>query len=247
MQKGAKGYTAAMQKDEYPMRINKYLAHQKYCTRRAADELVEKRKVTINGRVAVLGDKVLEGDRVEVNFRPKKYRYYAYNKPRGIITHSAQGNETEIKEVFPIDGVFPVGRLDKDSYGLIILTDDGRLTDALLNPEHEHEKEYRVLCREKLPSYFQRRMEEGIDIEGYMTKPAKVQLLGDKKYSITLTEGKRHQIRRMCDKMGVAIAELERIRIMNVRLGSLKPGAHRAIEGPELIEFLDSVGLNRRN
>src|SRR3990167_4779490 len=233
--------------DEYPMRINKYLAHKKLCTRREADAYVSAGKVTINGRPAVLGDKVQESDDVRVSFRTKKYRYFAYNKPRGVISHSAQDGETEIKEMFPIDGVFPVGRLDKDSYGLIILTDDGRLTDALLNPEHEHEKEYRVLCREKLPSYFQRRMEEGIDIEGYMTKPAKVQLLGDKKYSITLTEGKRHQIRRMCDKMGVAIAELERIRIMNVRLGSLKPGAHRAIEGPELIEFLDSVGLNRRN
>ncbi len=225
------------------MRINKYLAHQKYCTRRAADELITKRKVLINGRVAVLGDKVVEGDKVEVNFRPKKYRYYAYNKPRGIITHSAQGDETEIKEVFPIPGVFPVGRLDKDSHGLIILTDDGRLTEALLNPEHEHEKEYRVLCREKLPSFFEKRMSEGVDIEGYTTKPAIVHILSNKKFTITLTEGKKHQIRRMCDKMGVAIAELERTRIMNIELGSLKSGQSRPLAGPELAQFLKSVGL----
>jgi len=124
-----------MDKPEYPMRINKYLASKRYCTRREADEIIEKGKVLINGKRAALGDKVSEKDVVEVKFRQKKYRYFAYNKPRGIITHSPQGEEEDIAMKVPLEGVFPVGRLDKDSYGLIILTDDGRITDKLLNPE----------------------------------------------------------------------------------------------------------------
>src|SRR6266581_4500293 len=112
---------------EFPMRINKYLANKKYCTRRAADKLISDGKVLINGKTAVLGDKVAESDNVEVRFHAKRYRYFAYYKPRGIITHSAQGeDEEEIADIVPVEGVFPLGRLDKDSYGLILLTDDGR-------------------------------------------------------------------------------------------------------------------------
>ena len=118
----------------FPMRINKYLAHKNLCTRREADTMIEAGKVTINGRKAVLGDKVSETDDVKVLFRQKKHRYFAYNKPRGIITHSPDKDEKDIKQSVPIQGVFPVGRLDKDSQGLIILTDDGRVTDKLLNP-----------------------------------------------------------------------------------------------------------------
>ena len=233
-----------MTESEYPMRINKYLAHQKYCTRRAADELITKRKVLINGRVAVLGDKVQEGDEVKVNFRPKKYKYYAYYKPRGIITHSAQEGEEEIADISPVEGVFPVGRLDKDSYGLIILTDDGRLTDPLLNPAFEHEKEYKVTTKDKLPGYFQKKMEEGVDIgENVTTKPCKVEIVSPKKFKIIITEGKKHQIRRMCGAFGQSAVELERVRIMNITLGNLRPGSYRPIEGDELKVFLKDLGI----
>lgn len=232
-----------MQKAAYPMRINKYLASKKYCTRRAADELIQKRKVTINGRIAVLGDKVKEADVVEVSFRPRKYRYFAYNKPRGVITHSPQGEESEIADMIPEEGVFPVGRLDKDSYGLIILTDDGRLTDALLNPEHEHEKEYEVVTLEKLPAYFKDKMEAGVDIGGYTTRPCTVRILGDKKFSITITEGKKHQIRRMCGAFGQSAISLMRKRIMNISLGDLKSGQYRAIQGEELEKFKAALGF----
>lgn len=233
---------------EYPMRINKYLAKQKYCTRRAADELIEKGLVAINGRPAVLGDKVKEHDNVEVKWRQTKYRYFAYNKPRGIITHSAQEGEEEIKEILPIQGVFPVGRLDKDSYGLIILTDDGRITDALLNPERAHEKEYEVMTTEELPTNFKAKMETGVNIggpgrAGYVTKPCRVKIFGDRKFSITLTEGKKHQIRRMCGFFGLATSHLLRTRIMNIKLGGLKPGEYRAIKGAELDTFLKSLGF----
>ncbi|MBV9159338.1 MAG: rRNA pseudouridine synthase, partial [Candidatus Kaiserbacteria bacterium] len=205
--------------ETYPMRINKYLAARKYCTRREADEWITEGRVMINGRRAVLGDKVRESDQVDVRFRPQKFCYFAYNKPRGVITHSAQGDEKEIADAIPLKGVFPVGRLDKDSFGLIILTDDGRVTDALLNPAHEHEKEYQVLTLTKLPAHFKERMEAPVDIGGYETKRSSVRILGAKKFSIVITEGKKHQIRRMCGAFGQSAVELKRIRIMNIKLG----------------------------
>ena len=227
----------------YPMRINRYLALKKYCTRREADALVSAGKVTINGRRAVLGDKVSEKDKIDVNQKKRTYRYFAFNKPRGIITHSPQEGETDIASLSGITGVFPIGRLDKDSYGLILLTDDGRLTDALLNPVHEHEKEYEVLCNEPLPGFFKKHMEAGVDIEGYKTKPTEVKILGDRKFSIVLTEGKKHQIRRMCAAFGLTTAELKRMRIMNIRLRDLKSGESRKIEGDELDTLLSRTGL----
>ncbi|OYV28079.1 MAG: hypothetical protein B7W98_00320, partial [Parcubacteria group bacterium 20-58-5] len=133
--------------DDYPMRINKYLAHEGISTRRGADELIARKKVLINGRVAVIGEKVNEGDTVELRGKSsaKKFVYYAYHKPVGVITHSPQLGEKDIKQsvALPKD-VFPVGRLDKDSSGLIILTNDGRVTDRLLAPGYDHDKEYRV-------------------------------------------------------------------------------------------------------
>lgn len=232
---------------EYPMRINKYLAFKKYCTRREADTFIERGLVKINGKKAALGDKVSETDVVDVALPARSFQYLAYYKPRGIITHSAQkqidADETEIKEILPVSGVFPIGRLDKDSYGLIILTDDGRLTDALLNPEHEHEKEYEVMTAAKLPSYFKGRLEAGIDIGGYVTKPCTIQIKGDKKFTITITEGKKHQIRRMVGALGQSAVSLKRTRIMNIQLGALKSGQYRKIAGAELQKFLGALGL----
>ncbi len=230
-------------KPSFPMRINKYLASKKLCTRREADELITKKLVFINGRPAVLGDKVEETDSVEVKGPQKKYRYFAYNKPRGVITHSPQGDEESIKDIFPIKNLFPIGRLDKDSYGLIILTDDGRITDGLLNPKNEHEKEYAVECLDELPSNFKKKMESGVNIGDYTTKPCKVEITGERTFLITLTEGKKHQIRRMCGAFGQNAVELKRVRVSNITLGNLKPGDYRAIEGEELKEFLESVGV----
>ena len=228
----------ALQKCNMPIRINKYLADHNYCTRREADTYIEQGLVLINGRKAVLGDKVKEGDKVETLFKPRSYRYYAYNKPRGVITHSPQEGEQDILQNIPLEGVFPIGRLDKDSHGLIILTDDGRITDKLLHPDYEHEKEYKVTTNEKLVSGFQKKMEKGVDIDNYVTKPAQIKILGDKTFSIVLTEGKKHQIRRMCAAVGNTVDDLERIRIMNIELGTLKPNQYRAIGGKELQEFL---------
>jgi len=212
------------------VRINKYLALKKISTRRGADELVKNKKVFINGRVAVHGDKVKEEDKVEVKgAAEKQYVYFAYNKPIGIETGS------------PREDLFPLGRLDKASHGLMILTNDGRITDQLLNPKYFHEKEYLVKTKEKLRGSFKQKMEAGVNIEGYKTKKCEVQVLNDSTFRITLTEGKKHQIRRMCAALFQEVADLKRERIMNIKLGKLQPNAMREIKGEELATFLDQV------
>lgn len=217
--------------ESYPMRINKYLAHHKYCTRREADAHIAAGMVKINGRTAVLGDQVHEADTVEVLFKTKTYQYFAYNKPRGETTPE---NE---------NGLFPIGRLDKDSHGLLILTNDGRMTDRLLNPDFEHEKEYIAEVQEKLRPDFENLMSSGVNIGDYTTRPCTVQVLGESTFSIVLTEGKKHQIRRMCEALGYTVVDLARTRIMNVELGKLKAGARKEISGEELKELLSSIGL----
>lgn len=229
----------------FPVRINKYLAWKKYETRRGADALVAAGSVFLNGRKAVLGDIVHEKDTVEVRqTKPPKTRvYYAYHKPKGIITHSPQGDEIDIATTIGRTDIFPVGRLDKDSHGLLILTNDGRITERLLSPKEEHEKEYLVRTNEKLKSNFANRMQSGVSIEGYRTKPCVVRPLGDFQFSIVLTEGKKHQIRRMCAALGYTVADLKRIRILNVRLQGLPSGAFRPLEGTELERFLKALQL----
>lgn len=227
------------------MRINKYLALKKISTRRGADELVRNKKVFINGKLAVLGSQVGEKDKVEVRGAPiKVYKYYTYNKPIGIETSS------------PKEGLFPLGRLDKASHGLLILTNDGRITDQLLSPKYFHEKEYVVKTSNKLRSSFKAKMEAGVPIKGgntlralgasngarnYITKPCKVKIINDFTFRVILTEGKKHQIRRMCSALFQEVADLKRERIMNIKLGNLKPKGLREIRGKELSDFLAQV------
>lgn len=228
------------------MRINKHLAKQGVATRRGADELIARGKVLINGRVAVLGEKVNRDDKVELRGKSsaKKFLYYAYNKPIGVITHSPQMGEKDIKRSAGLpNDVFPIGRLDKDSSGLIILTNDGRITDRLLNPEYAHDKEYRVRTSEPLRESFKKFMEAGVDIEGYTTKPCTVRKTGPKSFNITLTEGKKHQIRRMVSVLHNTVVELERTRILNIRLDNLATGTWREIVGDELAAFLSAIGM----
>lgn len=230
------------------MRINKYLALRKYATRKGGDELVSKKKVFINGRLAVLGDKVQENDLVEVRGGglTKKYVYYIYNKPVGIITHSPQRGEQDVLSATKLKGVFPVGRLDKDSHGLLILTNDGRITDKLLNPDYVHQKEYVVKTREKLRANFKEKMEAGVKIEGaenYVTKPCKVKVINDHLFRIVITEGKKHQIRRMCVALFNEVTDLERVRIMNLKIDKLPVGSYREIKGEELEMFMKELGF----
>ncbi len=227
-----------MEKIVYPVRINKYLAHRGYATRRGADEIIARGEVTINGKKAVLGDVVKEGDVVEMrNSQPENYVYYAYNKPRGIITHSPEAGEKSIEDSIRgriPEKVFPIGRLDKASQGLILLTNDGRITDKLLSPENDHEKEYEVMVDKPVNSQFLHGLKIGVDIEGYMTKPAQAKKVSEQKISIVITEGKKHQIRRMCAALGYVVKNIKRIRIMNITLGNLGPGQFRKLTDEEL-------------
>lgn len=235
---------------DFPMRINKYLAHKGYATRVGADTLIKEGKVFVNGTRAKLGDKVMEDDEVEVKGNAKKassYVYFAYHKGRGVVTHSAQDEEKDIsivtKKVPELAGTFPIGRLDKDSSGLIILTNDGRVTDRMLNPKFEHQKQYVVRTERPIRASFKEYMEAGVDIEGYLTRPCKVKILGEKTFRITLSEGKKHQIRRMVVAMHNEVRDLERTDVMNIELGKMPAGAWRRIEGEELSVFLTSLGL----
>ena len=234
---------------EYPIRINKYLAHQGIASRREADVLVAAGKVLINGVKARNGDQVTETDKVELLGVTKTKSYLAYYKGRGIITHSPSEKEVDIAQRllkdYGISNVAPIGRLDKDSEGLMILSNDGRITGPLLDPDSDHEKEYEVMVDKAISGMFIKAMTAGVDIEGYRTKPAKVTAhkTNDKKFTIILTEGKKHQIRRMCAALGYQIQALKRVRIMSIKLDKLKPNQYRKIAGVELKDFLKELGV----
>jgi 23S rRNA pseudouridine2604 synthase len=233
---------------EYPMGLNRYMALKGYSTRRGADELIRDGIVYVNGKQAIVAQKVSATDKVEVRQRgpARSYDYFAYNKPVGVITHSPQDDEEDIKGKLGTDvpyDVFPLGRLDKNSYGLILLTNDGRITDRLLNPEYEHEKEYVVTTKLPLRESFKKYMEAGVNIEGYVTRPCVVNVRGDNEFSISLTEGKKHQIRRMVVALHNDVVSLKRTRIMNIKLGTLGKGSYRRITGDELKTFLEGLGL----
>lgn len=229
---------------EYPIRINRYLYLQNICSRREADRLIERGLVRINGSVALLGQKVNEGDKVDVAKSVKKrtYKYIAFNKPRGVVSHNPQEGETSAEEMIK-EKVSPVGRLDKESEGLMLLTDDGRIVNKILNPDFSHEKEYKVVVHKEIKPSFKKKMESGVNIEGYVTKPAKVKLTGTTSFIIILTEGKKHQIRRMCMALGYTVKKLKRVRIMNIRLGNLPKGSHRDLTEDEKLDLLQSIGL----
>jgi 23S rRNA pseudouridine2604 synthase len=230
------------------VRINKYLAQEGFSTRRGADELVARGLVFINGKRALLGAVVKAADKVEVRQKGpiREYAYLAFHKPAGMDTHEEPGRKgilSSLPGALRKLKLFPLGRLDKNSRGLIILTNDGRITDRLLNPKYEHEKVYEVKTKEPLRQNFKERMEKGVRIERYTTKPCRVDILGEKRFRITLTEGKTHQVRRMVVALFNEVEDLKRVRVMNIELGKLPPGAGRMIEGTEQTTFLRALGL----
>lgn len=235
--------------NEKNVRLNKYLAEQNYASRRGADELIKSGKVFINGKKAGLGDKVLPGDKVTVKgAEAKAFEYYAYYKPQGVVTIGAQEGEKEIKDItdLPSD-IFPLGRLDKDSEGLIIMTNDGRITEALLSPTSKHEKEYLVTVDKPITHQLLVRLSQGVQIgkagqtRNYKTKKTEVRRKTKDTLEIILREGKNRQIRRMCGAVGFQVKKLKRFRIMDISLGKLKPNTYRKLKGKELEHFLSAL------
>lgn len=237
---------------KYPIRINRYLELTGLVTRREADELITAGFVLVNNRPAVLGYKLKAEDQVAIkNNSPlskRQYSYFAFNKPRGLTTHSAVAGEPDvvslIKKKLPTGRgkIFPIGRLDKDSEGLLLLTNDGRITDRLLNPKFSRERVYEVETREKVSPMHRKILEGGVIFRAgkqrLNLKAKKVEILDSNLLRITLTEGKKHEVRRLLNGARLTITKLKRVSIANIRLGQLSAGAYRELKGQELKEFL---------
>jgi len=226
------------------IRINKYLSEVGYCSRRVADRLIEEGKVTINGKVPGMGAKVEEGDQIEVegqrigkSTKPKNI-YLAFNKPVGVVCTTDRRVEPNnvidfIK--YPVR-IFPIGRLDKQSEGLIFLTNDGDIVNKILRARNNHEKEYIVSLNKTIKKEFIQSMSNGVEILDTITKNCFVKQLGPKKFKIILTQGLNRQIRRMCESLGYRVKSLKRVRIMNIKL-DLPTGKYRKFTKKELLEL----------
>jgi len=225
-------------------RINKYLSEAGYCSRRVADRLIEEGKVTINGRVPEIGTKVQERDLIEVNgqkiekSRKQKKIYLAFNKPVGIVCTTDKRVETNnvIDFIKYPKRIFPIGRLDKPSEGLIFLTNDGDIVNKILRARNNHEKEYLVSVNHPINKDFIQKMSNGVEILGTITKNCFVKELGPKKFKIILTQGLNRQIRRMCESLGYRVRSLKRVRIMNIKL-DVPTGKYREFTKEELLEL----------
>lgn len=225
------------------MRINKFISETGICSRREADEYIKAKRVTINGKIAELGSNVEAGDVVKLDGKQigkkRKPVYIALNKPVGIISTTERHMKGNIIDfVDHKERIFPIGRLDKDSQGLILLTNDGDIVNKILRSENNHEKEYIVTVDKPITGSFLNGMASGVKILGTKTKPCKVRRINDTVFNIILTQGLNRQIRRMCQVFGYKVVKLKRIRIMNIKLGNLKIGQWRNLTKEELSELM---------
>lgn len=228
---------------ENSIRINKYLSEVGFCSRRAADQLLEQKRITVNGKLPELGTKVLPQDEVRVDGKlvgkPKqKHTYIAFHKPVGIVsTTDTKGEKNNIIDfIGHPERIFPIGRLDKDSEGLILLTSEGDIVNKILRSKNNHEKEYIVTVDRPIDENFIRRMSSGIPILGTVTDRCKVEMISRFKFRIILTQGLNRQIRRMCEYLGYTVKQLKRIRIMNIHL-DIPVGKWRDLSEKEMAEL----------
>ena len=221
------------------MRLNKYISETGVCSRREADKWIDAGRVTCNGNPAALGTQVGEGDVVCIDGQPigakKKQIYIALNKPVGVTCTTEAHIEDNIIELvgYP-ERIFPIGRLDKDSEGLILLTNDGDIVNEILRSENNHEKEYIVTVDRPITDLSLKMMASGVKIMGELTKPCKVGRIDQKSFRMILTQGLNRQIRRMCSALGYKARRLQRVRIMNIHLGTLGSGQWRHLSDSEL-------------
>lgn len=232
------------------IRLNKYLSEQGVCSRREADRLIEAGKVTIGGRKAGMGEKVTgrevivcDGRQVGKAAGVKKAKpvLMVVNKPRGIVcTTSDKDRAPNIIEWMKYPSrIYPVGRLDKDSEGLLLMTNQGELANRIMHAGNQHEKEYLVTVDQPFNAAFVKKMQEGVELKelGVTTRPCRIEVTGKKTFQIVLTQGLNRQIRRMCEELGYHVMTLKRIRIMNIQLGKLKTGDFRRVTPKEWEEL----------
>ena len=225
--------------NENSVNLNKFISSTGICSRREAEKLIIDGRVTINGKPTQLGNRVTEGDIVKINGKLLKAKpktlYIAFNKPIGIVcTTDLKERKNIIKFINHPVRLFPIGRLDKPSEGLIFLTNDGDIVNKILRAGNNHEKEYIVTVAQKITDDFIQKMSTGIPVLGTLTKNCKVEKLTDFTFKIILTQGLNRQIRRMCEYLNYEVTKLKRIRIMNVSLGTLKVGEWRELTSEEM-------------
>lgn len=234
-----------------PIRLNKFLSEQGICSRREADRLIKAGAVTIDGRTAVMGEKVSGRERIVcggkavgsgVGGRKAGPVLLAVNKPRGVVcTTSDKDRATNVVEMvgYP-ERIYPIGRLDKDSEGLLLMTNQGELANRIMHAGYLHEKEYLVTVDAPYSEEFIKRMQEGVELKelGETTRPCRVKAEGKCTFRIVLTQGLNRQIRRMCETLGFRVVGLKRVRIMNIRLGRLKAGDFRRVTPSEWEELV---------
>lgn len=222
--------------------LNKFISSTGICSRREAERFITEGRVTINGKPTQLGNRVYEGDVVKIDGKPLKAKpktiYIALNKPVGIVcTTDSKERKNIVKFVGHPQRLFPIGRLDKPSEGLIFLTNDGDIVNKILRAGNNHEKEYIVTVNKPINERFIKKMSNGIPILGTVTKKCKVERVSDNVFKITLVQGLNRQIRRMCEYLGYEVKKLKRTRIMNVTLGNLKVGEWRELSSKEMDEI----------
>jgi len=233
-----------------PIRINKFFTEQGVCSRREADRLIESGTITINGRVAKLGDQVEPSDVIAREGRVipwgKANLYIKYHKPVGVTTTSeSHVSRNIIAEIGHPERIFPIGRLDKDSSGLILLTNDGNIVNEILRTEFGHEREYLVQVDRPFDQSFLDRMSNGVVILGSATKPCRTMRVGRDQFRIILTEGRNRQIRRMCRALGYGVTTLHRTRIMHLTVKGLDVGQWKELTREEREQLLQAVGRLR--
>ena len=226
--------------EQQSTRINKYLSEVGYCSRRAADKLIEEGKVTINGKVPEMGTKIVTGDEVRVNGQliseaTEKPVYIAFNKPVGVVctTDTKVERNNIVEYIYYPKRIFPIGRLDKASEGLIFLTNDGDIVNKILRARNNHEKEYIVTVDRPISTDFVKRMSKGIPILDTVTRECVVEQVSKFSFRIILTQGLNRQIRRMCEMVGLTVVGLKRVRIGQVRLAELGVGQWRYLSAQE--------------
>lgn len=230
-----------LSENENSISLNKYISDTGMCSRRKADLLISEGRVLLNNTIAVKGNRVFAGDLVKVDGSPIREKdnpdlvYIALNKPVGIICTTDQNIKNNIVDFVKYPKrIFPIGRLDKPSEGLILMTNDGNIVNKILRIGNRHEKEYIVSVNKPIKSDFLKKMAGGVPILGTITEPCTIEQTGNHTFRIILTQGLNRQIRRMCEYLGYEVTALKRVRIMNIQLGNLQTGKWRYLSNEEM-------------